>query len=117
MRTTLREIATRFPTLENHLPAMKPEALTWPEADNAHVAVWAANLVEVFDNSADFATLSAVRSGGGTGWVTGGSRHALRFLVGVWNGGGHFDVFAAYGVWDSAHRAAFRAWTVDPVGF
>lgn len=44
-----------------------------------------------------------------------GSVHAVRFLLGLWNG--HvawqcpsFDVFGAFACWDAEHRAAFLSW-------
>lgn len=50
-----------------------------------------------------------------------GARHAVRFVVSVWNpdaplqlGLESFDVHAALGAWDLRHRAAFVAWARAP---
>ena len=50
---------------------------------------------------------------------TGGSRHAARFALNVWNNTeewdiGPFNLSHAFGVWDAAHRAALLTWANDP---
>jgi hypothetical protein len=67
-----------------------------------------------------------------SGAVTGGSRHAAKFVLQVWNSGADwqaiarkqlndeeltlepFNVVHAFGVWDEAHAAAFRVWVELP---
>ena len=51
--------------------------------------------------------------------ATSGSRHAARFVLGVWNSSavfacGQFDLHKAMATWDDGHRKAFLAWAKDP---
>lgn len=51
--------------------------------------------------------------------VTGGSLHAARFALSIWNHDaswkvGPFNLVAAFGTWDEAHREAFLAWCREP---
>lgn len=48
-----------------------------------------------------------------------GARHAVRFLLSVWNHHtrwaiGRFDLHGALACWDAGNRAAFLAWAKDP---
>ncbi len=42
-----------------------------------------------------------------------GERHAVAFLLSVFNNG-EFDMQGALGVWDNDYRAAFQAWAISP---
>jgi hypothetical protein len=48
--------------------------------------------------------------------VTGGGRHAARFILSVWNSNNPFEITKAMNVWDEAHRRAFLEWAKDPWG-
>ena len=54
-----------------------------------------------------------------SGAATSASRHAVRFVLQVWNSkerwkAGPFNVVDAFAVWDDLHRAAFLRWATDP---
>ena len=49
------------------------------------------------------------------GWITGGSRFAIQFILSVWNSDENpFNVVQALNVWDEAHTHAFLAWAMEP---
>lgn len=52
-------------------------------------------------------------------WQTGGSIHAVRFVLSVWDprhrwSAGAFSITQALQVWDTAHQHAFLAWARAP---
>ncbi len=54
-----------------------------------------------------------------SGAATGASRHAVRFVLQVWNSrepwtAGAFNVVDAFASWDDHHRATFLVWANDP---
>lgn len=68
--------------------------------------------VEPFDPGA----LDAWAAAGGRG---SGSRHAVKFILSVWNqhgdwSSGRFSAVDAVGAWDHDHRDAFIAWCSNP---
>ncbi len=69
------------------------------------VELWNANVLD----------LSAKRGA----WTTGGSIHAVRFVLSVWDPNykwkvGPFSISQALQVWDGSHHRAFLAWAQKP---
>ena len=47
-------------------------------------------------------------------WPGSGARHAIRFMLSVWNDQNPFDAHRALATWDRRHREAFVTWASRP---
>lgn len=101
-KPSLREVARRFPSLTSKIDAIPPVSeFASVYSDNSRISN---ALFEAYDPEKNITH---------AGWVTGGSKHAIAFILNIWSASSPFNLAAAMNVWDSAHRAAFKAWLND----
>lgn len=108
------------------LEEQKRQAAQWPKGSEAQMAALGALFPSLRGvPGVDPWNADAIIAWAKTGAPTSGSIWAARFLLSVWNSStdwaelglpppGRFDLFEAWGSWDSAHRAAALRWLTAP---